>query len=291
VVLQNKKLLVFPVLSFVFTMVILAFAISPVAFLKTGYGLGQAQHWKAVGESLFVANTVESARGSTTHVSPKPLAIAIAAGVYLLSMFLATFFNVAFFHQILEALRGRAVSIGAGFQFALSRIQAILLWSLFAGAIGLAIKALEERLDVLGKIVLRLVGTAWSVASVFVIPVLVVENEKNPFTILRKSASTLKKTWGESLAGYVGLQMSGLIVLLFTFLFLGGGIFASIALHTFWIFAAVAVIWLLTIIAFAYLTNVAGQVYRCALFVYASEGTIPQPYNNELLQMAWKMKE
>src|SRR4051812_17452481 len=239
VVLQNKKLLVFPALSFVFTLAILAFAITPLAFLKTGYGLGQAQHWKAVTQTFFVAQTVENGNGnrSITHVSPKPVTVAIGAGIYLLSMFLATFFNVAFFHQILEALRGRAVSIGAGFQFAFSRIQAILLWSLFAGVIGLAIKALEERMALLGKIILRLVGTAWSVACVFVIPVLIVESEKNPLTVLRKSAATLKKTWGESLAGYVGLQMSGVVVLLFSFVFLGGGVYASAALHSFWILA------------------------------------------------------
>jgi len=85
--------------------------------------------------------------------------------------------------------------------------------------------------------------------------------------------------------------MSGVVVLLFSFVFLGGGIYASAALHSFWILAVVAVIWLLTVIGFSYLTGVAGQVYRCALFVYASEGTIPQPYNSELLQMAWKMKK
>src|SRR3954469_3139475 len=213
VVLRNKKLLIFPLLSSIFTLAVLVCVVSPVAFLDTGHGLSQVEHWKAVSQKLFVANTVENGEGSTTRLTPKPLAMAIGAGVYLLSMFLATFFNVAFFHQILAALRGHTVSVNNGFRFALSRIQAILLWSLFAGAIGLVIKALEEKVDLLGKIILRLVGAAWSVASVFVIPVLIMEGDKNPVNVLRKSASTLKKTWGESLAGYVGLQMSGMIAL------------------------------------------------------------------------------
>src|SRR5258706_13802379 len=226
VVLQNKKLLVFPVLSFVCTLVILAFVITPVAFQRTGYHLSQGQHWKAVGQSLFMAKTVvaHARDGSTTmtRVTPKPLAIGVGASVYLVAMFLATFFNVAFFHQILQALRGSAVSVRAGLQFAVSRLKAIFLWSLFAGLIGLLIKTLEERLEVVGQIVLRIVGTAWSLASVFVIPVLIVEPGANPINVLRKSASTLKKTWGESLAGYVGLQFGGALVFGVSLLFLIG---------------------------------------------------------------------
>jgi len=289
--LHNKKLLIFPLLSSIFTLAVLVCVVSPVAFLDTGHGLSQVEHWKAVSQKLFVANTVQNGEGSTTRLTPKPLAMAIGAGVYLLSMFLATFFNVAFFHQILAALRGHTVSVNNGFRFALSRIQAILLWSLFAGAIGLIIKALEEKVDLLGRIILRLVGAAWSVASVFVIPVLIMEGDKNPVNVLRKSASTLKKTWGESLAGYVGLQMSGMIALFVSLVLLGGGITASIAFHSFWIFAVALVLWVFLLMAFSYLTNVASQVYKCALFVYASEGSIPQPFNSELLEMAWKMKK
>ena len=110
-------------------------------------------------------------------------------------------------------------------------------------------------------------------------------------TVLRKSASTLKKTWGESLAGYLGLQFGGFLVLGFSILFIGGAIFASVALNNFWILAGAGIAWIVALIAFGYLTSVASQVYRCALFVYASEGTIPQPYNSELLEMAWKMKK
>ena len=290
IVLQNKKLLVFPILSFVFTMLILGFVIMPVAFQPTGHSFNQGAHWKAVANTLVVAKST-AANPGRTDVTLKPVAVGIGIGIYMVSMFLATFFNVAFFHQILQALRGNAVSVQAGLRFAISKISGIAMWSLFAGVVGLIIKTLEERLDAIGRIILKLVGTAWSVASVFVIPVLIVEPSINPVTVLRKSASTLKKTWGESLAGYLGLQFGGLLVLLGSILFLGGAIFASAALNNFWILAGAAIAWIVGLIAFGYLTSVASQVYRCALFVYASEGTIPQPYNSELLEMAWKMKK
>jgi hypothetical protein len=297
--MQNKTLLVFPILSFVCTLVILSFVVTPLAFQRTGYKFSQLQHWKAVSQTLVVEKptapeeegVIRRSRSRSSDLALKPMAIAVGAVIYLISMFLATFFNVAFFHQILQALRGNPISVVAGLQFAVSKLKAILLWSLFAGVIGLVIKTLEERLDFIGRIILRFVGVAWSVASVFVIPVLIVESEVNPVSILRKSASTLKKTWGESLAGYLGLQFGGVLVLMLSLVFLGGALVGSIMLNSFWIMAIAGVFWVFGLIAFAYISSVASQVYRCALFVYASEGTIPQPFNSELLQMAWKMKK
>ncbi len=42
----------------------------------------------------------------------------LLAGIYLISTFLATFFNVAFYSQILNALRGQPVSISDGLRLA-----------------------------------------------------------------------------------------------------------------------------------------------------------------------------
>lgn len=292
VVLRNKKLLVFPVLSFVFTMVILAFVITPVVFQPTGHSVNTGQHWKTVSESLFVVKSAaaNTTRGSSNSVALKPMAMAVCAVIYLVSMFLATFFNVAFFQQILTALRGAPVSVTAGLKFAISKLKPILLWSLFAGLIGLLIKTLEQRLEFIGRIILRLVGTAWSLASVFVIPVIIVEPETNPFSVLKKSAFTLKKTWGESLLGYIGLQFGGMIAVFSgVFLLITSAVLSSM-LHTFWIFAAGAMLSVAVVITISYLTSVANQVYRCALYLYAAEGNIPQPYNSDHLQMAWKTK-
>jgi hypothetical protein len=291
VVLNNKKLLIFPILSFVFTAIVLFFVVVPLGFQKTGYGLGQLEHWKAVGQSLVVARDTATAHTGRSDVALKPLAVAFGALIYLVSMFLATFFNVAFFHQILNALRGSPVSVEAGLKFALSKIKPILLWSLFAGVIGLIIKTLEQRLDLIGRIVMRLIGVAWSVASVFAIPVMIVEPEINPITVLRKSAATLKKTWGESLVGYLGLRFGGFLVTLVSIVLLGAATVLAVMLNSFWIFAVSLVLWFFSIIVFAYLTNVASQVYRCALYIYASDGTIPAPFDNDMLQMAWKLKK
>jgi len=198
---------------------------------------------------------------------------------------------VAFYSQILNALRGHPVSVTAGLRLAWSRLGPILAWSLFTGLIGLIIRKIEERVGFVGRWVIGLIGLAWSVASVFAVPIIVAGSEgANPLRILRTSAATLKKTWGESLLGYLGLQFGGLLVLLGSVVLLGVAVALSIAMQTAWIIAVTAAVWLLGLIVFSYLLNVAGQVYRGALYLYAAEGTVPGPFDAEQMKAAWKMK-
>jgi len=207
-------------------------------------------------------------------------------------MFIATFCNVAFYHEILAALGGQEVSLGRGFKFAVSRLASILMWTLFAGLIGLLIKQIEERFALVGRIVARLIGIAWSIAAVFAIPVLVREEKNaNPFAVLRTSAGLLKRTWGEALIGYAGLSFANGLIFLASLVLLAGAVGVSIALHNFWFIAVVGAGWLLSLFAWGYLTGVASQVYRGALYLYAAEGTIPEPYNQEMLDLAWKFKK
>jgi hypothetical protein len=211
--------------------------------------------------------------------------------VYFASMFLATFFATAFYHEILSALQGGSVSVRGGLRFASTKLPAILLWSLFAGLIGYLIRLLEERVGLIGKWVLRLIGISWSVAAVFAIPIIVVEEEKNPLAILNRSAATLRKTWGESLAGFVGIRFGGFLVILATVvLFVAGGI-AAAYFRTPWLMVGLSILWICCLLAFLYTLGVASSIYRCALYLFAAQGQIPGYFDREAMDLAWKMKK
>jgi hypothetical protein len=301
---REKKLLLFPILTTICTIIIAGLFLVPVAFQPTGHAYTSAQHWETVGHRIFqetpretttVTQDTEALR-MTGHQQReggfRPLALAYFAVIYLASMFVATFFNVAFYSQILRALSGEPVSIGGGLSFACTRWQTILAWTLFAGLVGILIKALEERFGLLGKIIMRLIGAAWSVACVFVIPVIITsERTFNPLTVLKESALTLTRTWGESLIGYVGVAFSNLLVLFLSVVWLGAGIGVAVALQLYWGIALVVGTWVLAIIIWAYLLSVASQIFRCALFLYASNGTLPEPYTEEMVALAWKHKK
>jgi len=285
VVFDNKRLLLFPVVVTLFMLVIAALLLAPVALWPSGHAYGETAHWQAVGQRWA------SWDADGKNVTLEPAGVALAAVIYLAATFLATFFNVAFYSQILEALRGRPVTIGAGLRLAMTRIKAIAAWSLFTGLVGLLIRSLEERVGLLGRWIVKLIGIAWSVASVFVVPVIVVGQEgTSPVRLLKTSAGTLRKTWGESLLGYMGVQFGGLLMLVASVVWLGLAAWLGFATENLWILWAAGGVWLVCVLTFAYLLSMASHVYRGALFLYATEGAAPRPFDADQMNMAWKHK-
>jgi len=285
---RNKQLLVFPIVVFASTVGIVIFFLGPPLLRPTGHPYTSGEHWQAIYHSLFR----ETGHGGQTQVVFSPAAVAYMAFLYFLSMFIATFFNVAFYHEILAALTGQPVSIGRGLKFASTRLWSILMWTLFAGLVGLIIKTIEERMEIVGQIIGRLVGLAWSVAAVFVIPVIVrKEQNANPISVLRDSAGILKRTWGEALIGYIGLSFANTLIVLGSVVVIAGAIVGSAALNNFWLAAFVVPLWLLLLFAWSYVTSVASHVYRGALYLYAAEGVVAAPYDQDMLNMAWKYRK
>ena len=286
VVRQNKKLLLFPIVTTVCSAVMLLFFVAPALLYPTGHSLQDAAHWQSLGHRLGL-----DFEGDRSEVQPNAIFYGYLAVLYLVSMFVATFCNAAFYNEILKALAGQPVSIRAGLAFAWSRVQAILMWSLLAGVVGLLIKQLEERFGWVGRLVMRFVGVVWSVASVFAIPVLVREGGNNPITMLRQSASILRKTWGESLAGYVGVTVGSWVILFGSVVYLACAIALAVMLHAPLIAFVLGGVWLIAMMVLGYLVAVTGHVYRCALYVYAAGGAVPAPYTPELMDAAWKIKK
>jgi hypothetical protein len=310
---RHPKLLWFPVATTAATMVIgiffLAALAAPLAFHDTGYQLNQKEHWialekyylpqsfdrhstKAPGTGGNLGATGSSSTSQSWTLTPHGVyAASIPVVIYFVSMFLATFFNVAFYHEIIAALNGDAVSLRRGMAAARSRLPSILAWSLMAGLVGWAIRFVEERLPFGGRIVMALAGLAWSIASVFAIPVIVRESEvTNPVRVLKQSAATLKNAWGEGLAGYVGFSTAVFGLVLLSLLPLAAAGFLAYALSNGWIFAVAAALWLIGLVGLGYLSGVARNVFRCVLYLYAVEGVVPEPYNSGLLDQAWKFK-
>ena len=211
--------------------------------------------------------------------------------IYLVSMVIGTFFNVAFYHELMRAFAGEPISLRRGWQFALSRVGPILSWSLMAATVGLLIRAIEERLGWLGRIVLGVVGTTWSIAAVFAVPVIVRRPENNPLAVLRDSAMMLKRTWGETLVGFLGLHLAGGIILGTLLVGVLGIAFVALLLHLGWLPFGVLLVGALGLVAVAVLLSVATDVYRGALYVCASEGVVPSAYTEELMSAGWKIKK
>ncbi len=309
VTFRYPKLLWFPALTTFLTLLIALFFLTaiavPLALQNTGYRFTQKQHWVTVVERNFPGTIGPRKSGIVTESSVESRAAAASADkmrgakvslamlpIYFISMFLATFFNVVFYNEILMALDGRGVSFRRGLNVAWQRVGAILAWSLLAGVVGWLIRSLQERLPFVGRIVTGLIGLVWSIAAVFAIPVIVQDaTTRNPVQVLRRSASALKRTWGEGLIGYVGLSAGNFLVVLGSLLFLGVAGVLAYATESILLIVLAAIFWVIGMVVLAYVMGVAGHVYRCALFKYATEGVIPEPYTQDMLDRAWKVKK
>lgn len=287
VIQRHTKLLVFPAVVFACVVVVTLFFAAPLTLLPTGHPLGTVEHWTTLLERIRVVFTKGGYR--TLQGS----AFVYAAFLYLVAMVVATFVNVAFYHEIMRALAGETVSLRRGLVFAWGKIRAILLWSLLAATVGLVIQLVSERLGWVGRWVMRVVGIAWSVASMFAIPAMIRDEESNPFAVLRNSAATLKRSWGEAVAGYVGLKAGTMLVILAWFIFIA----LTMVMGSF-MGKMGALIMLLALLGgifgpmvIFYLSTVANSIYICALYVYASEGVVPEPFTAAQMDAAWKVKK
>ncbi|HEX4263406.1 MAG TPA: DUF6159 family protein [Verrucomicrobiae bacterium] len=286
VIVRNKELLIFPIVISISTLVILLFFLAPAALWPTGHSYLSWDHWQSLGHTFFTKTG-----GGSNQIAYSPVAVAYLVFLYLVSMFAATFFNVAFYHEILEALSGRPVSLGRGLKFACSRWKAILMWALFAGMVGLIIKAIEQKFEIVGRITARLIGVAWSIASVFVIPIMVHDEETaNPFGLLKKSADILKRAWGEGLIGYIGIGALNAVVMMVSIAVVGAAAIFSAKLNNFWLLGVAIGGEVVFLLLWSYLMNVASLVFKGALYLYAADGVVSAPYDQHLLDSAWKFK-
>jgi len=66
------------------------------------------------------------------------------------------------------------------------------------------LRAISERSGFVGRIVVGLVGMAWTLATYLAVPVLVTKN-LGPIDTVKESAHLFRKTWGEQVVGNFGM--------------------------------------------------------------------------------------
>lgn len=280
---RHPRLMVFPLLSFVAAVVVYAFFLVPLMFHMT-----MGEIWRALlspGEgwaSLAPWRDVDPTEGGPWQNIPIPGFIAY----YLLTMFTVTFINVALYSQIIAAMNGGQASVSRGFALAVSKLPAILAWSLLAGTVGVLLRLIQERVGLLGRWIAALAGISLSAASVFVIPVMINEpRSRSPFDYLKTSATLLRRVWGEGVIGVGGLTLVYMLV----FIPLMVLSFVLVPISSEFRFQIVTLVSLagLVIISLLYL---AQQIFECGLYVYASEGVAPGTFDEKLFDRAWTVR-
>jgi hypothetical protein len=190
----------------------------------------------------------------------------------------------------MDRFEGRETGVRAGLRAAAAKLPKIAGWAAVSATVGVILKMVEERLGIIGKIVIRFIGMAWTIATYFVVPIMVVENV-GPIDAVKRSAEVLKKTWGEALTGNLGISaISGLAALL---AFLPGIAGVGLAVATdspWWLIPGFAITFVLLMLI-ALIGSTLKVILMAATYRFAATGTAPAQFDGELLSQAFKAKK
>jgi Family of unknown function (DUF6159) len=211
--------------------------------------------------------------------------------------FIATFFNVCVVYTTKVRFEGGNATFGESLKFGFSRLGLIFQWSLIAASVGLILRLLDnlaERFGKIGEIVMRIIigmlGLAWSILTIFVVPVLVYEG-LGPIDAIKKSAQVIKHTWGESLIKSIGLGLVQFLVFALIILLSGGLTYVlSSAFQEMGLLIGIGVGVLLVLLA-GLIFSVASTIFNTALYVYANNNIIASGFNEEIVKGAFKPKK
>lgn len=256
---SDKELMLFPVISTLATLLVLAtFAIPAFALRLFEHGVGV---FGAVWGFLF----------------------------YFCQYSVIIFFNCALVGAAMMRLEGGNPTLADGINAAKSRIGAILGYAAIAATVGLVLQSLKNKdNNFLVRMLGSGLGVAWTLATFLVVPVLVSENI-GPIDALKKSVDLLKRTWGENAIGNVGIgAVFGLIMVAAIVV----GVVATIAAGALSPKLAILVgaLFIVGVLLLGVYQAALSGIYSAALYRYATDGQAPAGFQSAGLQTAFAPK-
>lgn len=252
VLMQDKELMVLPLISGV----VIAAAVGSFAF------------------SFGVDSATLQQRGPELYL---PLFL-----LYVVTYTIGIFFQAAVIAGATERMRGGDPTVRSALAAAGRRVGSIVMWAIVAATVGMIIRAIHDRVGFVGKIIASLIGAAWSLATFFVVPVLVLE-DRTVGESFSRSVEVFKKTWGETVVGGINLGVATLCAWI-TLIAITGLLAAAIGTPALAVFAVGAV---LLVIFFSALQG----VYVASLYRYATDGQATSGFDQALFDQAFVPKK
>jgi hypothetical protein len=255
ILMDDKKLLVFPVLSGIVTLIVILTFVLPLLFAGSFLDLS------SISSVLYYV---------------------LLFVFYLVSYFVVIFFNTALITCVNARLNGRDMTAGEGLSNAVRHIGPILAWALISATVGLILQIIHDKAGFIGQIATSIVGGVWSLITFFVVPIIILE-DKGVFDSVKESVSLIKKTWGESIIGsgsimliFIAVGVAGFLLVMAT-MFLGNMIIFNIAVALF----------IILVVILAIVGSATHGIFVTALYMYARTGTVPAAFDKNLIQTAF----
>ncbi len=204
---------------------------------------------------------------------------------YLVSYFVVIFFNVGLITCANIRLNGGDPTFMEGIRSAFKNIHKILIWALISATVGLILKATSERSRGLGRLAISLLGIAWNLLTFFVIPVMIFENT-SVIESIKRSGAIFRKTWGENFVGQFSIgavfAVFGLLGIIPIILAIVSGSLAIAVV----LFGIAILYWVIL----AIISSSLNGIFTVALYNFATKGTAPAGFSEDVIRNAWKPK-
>ncbi len=265
---QDPALLVFPLMSSIALLVLLGSFALPVLALSHGF------------QPL--------ADGSTEHTS-RLFFYVILYAFYVVSYGVMMFFNSALISVALKRLDGESAGIGEGLQMALANLPAILGYAMIAATVGTILRAIEERVGLIGRIVVAIIGAGWTLATAMTLPVLVQENV-GPIEAISRSLDLLKSNWGENLIGNGGISLGVAVIAIPVGMIAVFMMMAAVSTHAMGTIVLAGLMFVLAMVLIGLVSTTLHTIYTAALYRYATGAKDNAGIDGDLLAAAYRQK-
>jgi len=257
---EDKELLILPVLSGIACILVGLSFILPFVLVTIGAG-----------------SSIEGPRG----LAYLPLAFVF----YLVTYFIITFFNTAVVACASLRMEGGDPTIGYGLRVAADNLVPILAWAALSATVGMILKGLEKRFDWLGRLILGVIGIAWTLVTYLIVPVIIFE-KRTIFESIKRSADLATQNWGRQVVGSVGLGLAYFLLMIPGFVPLIAGAFTQT-----WQGAVFGgVITALYLVLLATVISALRGVYTAALYRYATTRQVPAGFSPRYFTQAFQPK-
>jgi len=264
---DDKELIVFPIISSIGVLLVtISFAL-PMVFAG-------------------VFDSIVSGQENNAGV----IGFIVAFLFYVAQYFVIIFFNSALIGAAMIRLRGGDPTLSDGFRIAINNIGSIFGYALIASTVGIILRTISERSNLLGRIVVSLIGLAWNLATFLVVPVLVVE-ETGPIEAVKRSAQLLKKTWGEQIVGNLSIGVFfGALTIAVIVLIVAPSVYLMIALDNPALLIVMSFLLVAVLVLIGLVSSTLSGIYAAAVYRFAAEGETGGYFQPELVQDAFRKK-
>jgi hypothetical protein len=258
----DKELIVFPVVSTIAVgLVMISFAVP-----------------------MFLTGMFE--RGLVRGGGIPVIGIVLGFAFYVVQYTIVFYCNSALVGAAMIRLKGGDPTLGDGFRIANRHFASIVGYALLAATVGIILRSIARR-GVVGRLVASFFGLAWNIATFLAVPVLVVEGV-GPIDAVKRSTQLLRKTWGEQLAGNLGIGAAFGLMFLAGLALFAGALTLAVATHSVGIIAAVVGVFVLAAVLTGLVGSALSAIYTAAVYRYATEGDAGGMFEAELVRDAFR---